>query len=398
MAVRRLPNGKWLARVFLDYGGPKGRRRDTSMVFDGELDAKAWEVAQAKQKKKGEATPRTRETIRQYLESWLDCGLTGRNIRERTWDGYAWLVRRYILPNVPAVRLDQFGTRHVRTLAATLLKQRVARGKTPKAGEEDQRPMLSRTTVKDALRALSVAMSDAVEEGLIGENPLKRMAKRIRLPQGDPKEVPWLGREELRALIDSGRDDPLTPLWGLLAYSGLRPGEGLGLLWENCDLEGGVIRVEWSLTPGKGSAEPTLTRPKTHRSRRTVPIPGEAVALLEAHRRRQEIERIVAGSKWVDRGFVFCGPMGEPLRHDGLARRLAKACKRAKVPVVSPYGLRHGHASLLLEAGVPLVSVSRRLGHSTISLTADTYTHERDETQVRAAEQFGAFMAPKGLT
>jgi integrase len=393
MAIRRLPNGRWLARVFLDYNGPNGKRRDASKVFDDETEAKAWEVVQEQQKKRGEATTRTRESVRQYLTRWLDDGLVRRDVRERTRRGYAEDLRRYVLPNVPAVRLDQFGRRHVRMLAATLLKQQVRRGGKVK----DDALTLSTTKVRHALAALSAAMGDAMDDGLIRENPVTK----IRLPKRERTEGRWLDRGQVRALLDANRDDPMVALWGLLAFTGMRPGEALGLRWEMVDLDGASLRVEESLTPQKAAPGWTLTPPKTARSRRRIPLSAEVVRLLDAHRSRQSVERIIAGSAYEDfgaGGFVFSGPTGSPMREDGLARRLAATCARAKVATVTPYALRHTAASLMLAAGTPLVVVSRHLGHTTIGLTADTYSHLTSELQQQAVEQLSAYMAeaPKG--
>lgn len=386
MAIQRLANGRWLARVFLDYHGPGGRRRDTSKVFDSEVDAKEWAVAQERAKQRGEAQPRTRMTVRSYLERWLDEGLSDRDIRERTKAGYRADLKRYILPNVPSVRLDQFGRQHVRRIVATLLRQKVKRGK-----ERE----LSVRKIRHALTALRVAMADAIDDGLLrGENPVHE----IRLPSGERRQGQWLDRAKAQALLAANGDDPLLVLWALLLYCGCRPSEALALRWENVDLERGLLRVEESLTPRKGDPAWVLTEPKTQRSRRSLPIPAEVVRLMESHRSRQQVERIVAGSAYQDHGaggFCFAQGNGAPLREDGLARRLAAACTRAKIETVTPYQLRHTAASLMLAAGVPLIVVSRHLGHSTVTLTADVYGHLTSELQEQAMEQLSAYMASK---
>ena len=155
----------------------------------------------------------------------------------------------------------------------------------------------------------------------------------------------------------------------------MRQGELLGLKWEDVDLGSGTVRVRRTLTLARGS--PRLTEPKTRGSRRSIALTTSAAVALERHRERQEAERAAAGDKWREHGLVFPTRVGTPKRRDNLHDKSWKPLlRRAGLPHSTRFhDLRHTCATLLLTKGVHPKIVSEMLGHSSISITLDTYSH-----------------------
>jgi integrase len=154
----------------------------------------------------------------------------------------------------------------------------------------------------------------------------------------------------------------------------MRQGELLGLGWEDVDLQARVVRVRRTLTLAKGG--PRLTEPKTRGSRRSIRLTDSAVEALERHRGCQEAERDARGDGWNTWGLVFCTRRGTPVRRDNLHDKHWKPLlQRSGLPDIRFHDLRHTCATLLLTKGVHPKIVSEMLGHSSIAITLDTYSH-----------------------
>jgi integrase len=165
---------------------------------------------------------------------------------------------------------------------------------------------------------------------------------------------------------------------------GLRQGEALGLRWQDVDLEAGTLRVEHGLQRIGGRLQ--LVPTKSTRSRRTVLVPTLVTDALRAHRTRQLEERLLAGGRWHDGGYVFSSTIGTPIDAAELRRAFAAILRRAGLPVIRFHDLRHSAASLMLAQGVAARVVMETLGHSSYSLTMDTYSHVLPALQRQAAD------------
>ena len=168
--------------------------------------------------------------------------------------------------------------------------------------------------------------------------------------------------------------------------TGLRPGELLGLRWSDVDLDKASIAVQQSAgrMPGEGVS---FRIPKTRRSRRAVALSRETVAVLRRHRTSQHEERLRAGAAYTDHGLVFQTAIGTPVDPSNLRRVWRSIVKSVGIGHVRFHDLRHTHASLMLKQGTHLKVVSERLGHASIAVTADIYSHVDPGLQAQAAEQ-----------
>jgi integrase len=190
-----------------------------------------------------------------------------------------------------------------------------------------------------------------------------------------------LTREQAQTFLSQVAGDRLEALYVLALATGARQGELLGLRWEDVDLEAGRLAIRHTLSRIDGS----LGDPKTARGRRTVPLPPFVVTSLREHRRRQLEQRLAAGRRWVDGGFVFTTRTGTALHSKNVLRAFQAALERAALPRVRFHDLRHSAATLLLAQGVSIHEVSWMLGHASIAITADTYGHASEASERRTA-------------
>ncbi len=191
-------------------------------------------------------------------------------------------------------------------------------------------------------------------------------------PRVPYRAVSVLTPAQCRTLLDRARGDRLEALYVVTLSLGLRRGEVLGLRWPDVDLDAKRLVVAAALQRVKGEGL-LLVETKTARSRRVVP--EVCVSTLRAHRVRQIQDKLVAGSRWIEMGFVFTTGIGTPLEGETVARRLHKLLVEAELPRLRFHDLRHSAASLLLAQGVAPRVVMDVLGHSQISVTMNTYSH-----------------------
>ena len=178
----------------------------------------------------------------------------------------------------------------------------------------------------------------------------------------------------------------------------MRPQEYLALKWSDTDFEKGTATVQraivWKREKGGGWQ---FAEPKTPKSRRTMPLPTSTVKALVEHKRQQGIERLRLGSEWEDNGLVFPTTIGTPYTLSSLTNKWFKpALIKAKLTGFTLYSLRHTHATLLLANGENVKVASERLGHSTIVLTLDTYTHVLPDMQQGAADRIEKLLFKTG--
>ena len=223
--------------------------------------------------------------------------------------------------------------------------------------------------------------------GLVSRN----VAKLVDPPRVPRHEIEPLTPEQARRLIEAAAEDRLRALWVTALATGLRQGELLALRWEDVDLDGRkTLRVRHTLARVDGKLE--LLQPKTDRSRRSVSLPEVVVTALRAHRTRQRMERLVAGSRWQDTGHVFATTIGTPIEAARVTRSFALALERAGLAHIRFHDLRHAAATFLLAQGFTLEDVKNLLGHSSIVLTSNTYGHVLEQRHHQVARGMDAVL------
>ncbi len=307
-----------------------------------------------------------RLTLGRYLTRWLEDTARLR-LRPSTHSLYTDLVRLHVSPRLGGVLLKTLRPEHVTALLSAMERD----GKAPRL-----RQMV--------YALLHTALRDAVKTGLLARNP----AAAVDRPRVPRKEIRALDPAQVRKLLDAAQGDPLEALYVLAVASGLRLGELLGLQWGDLDLDGGGLHVRRTLVEATHTGKLTLAEPKTTRSRRRVELPAFAVTALRAHRTR-------LGAVPHPGRLVFTDHRGGPLRRSNLPRRSFKPLlRRAKLPEATRFhDLRHSAATLALAAGTHPKVVQEMLGHASIALTLDTYSHTIPSLGREAADRLDALLA-----
>jgi integrase len=347
--VSRRKDGSWMARYTVQT--PTGRKRKV-LYAKSQAEARRKLTEAIADRDRGLTYDAEGLTLEEYLARWLEDSVRG-SVKVNTYQSYGSLVRLHVCPTLGSTKLSALTPAHVQTLYRAKLDEGLA----PK-------------TVKFIHTTLHRALRQAVRWGLVPRNA----AAEADPPRVVTPEMRPLSPVQARTLLQAARGNRLEALYVLAVTTGMRQGELLGLGWEDVDLEGRVVRVRRTLTLAKGG--PWLTEPKTPKSRRQIRVTSGTVEVLGRHRVRQEVERSASGDRWDDRDLVFRTRRGTPIRRDNLHDKHWKPLlRRAGLPDIRFHDLRHTCATLLFTKGVHPKIVSEMLGHSSISLTLDTYSH-----------------------
>lgn len=342
--VYRRADGRWEAAL-----GVGGRRQ--RYVGPSQRDVRTRLVAARRAVEQGIVVSGSSQRVDEYLRQWLEHSVRP-SVRWTTHRAYSLCMRR-LSPLVGHLRLTALTPQAVQAAYAALLHQG-----------------LSRRTVEQTHTVLHRALRQAVLWGLMFRNP----TEAVTVPRPSRREMQTLTEEEVGRLFQASRGHRLHALWALLATTGLRIGEALGLLWSDVDFASGRLVVNRALQrqPGIGYV---FVEPKTAKSRRTVYLAQGTLASLAEHRRRQREDQLAAGPEWNNSGLVFTTPVGRPVDGTWAIKWFHRALEEAGLPRLRLHDLRHTAATHLLRRGVHPKVVQELLGHSTISLTLDTYSH-----------------------
>jgi integrase len=292
-------------------------------------------------------------TVGEYLGRWLSDSIRG-TVRISTFERHEQIIRGHLTPALGRVKLKTLTPAHVRSLH----REKLDSG-------------LSPATVRKIHSTLHKALSQAVADGLIPRN-----AADVKAPRPAPEEMRPLSETEARTFLEAAREaeDRFEALYILAITTGLRRGELLGLRWDDADLERGTLRVGRALVREGGRY--VVGETKTKRGRRRVNLTPRTVAALKAHRRQQLEERVRNSGLYDDRGLIFATNVGTPLNPENLVKRSFKPLlAKAELPEIRFHDLRHTCATLLLGRSVHPKIVQELLGHATIAMTLDTYSH-----------------------
>jgi integrase len=287
-------------------------------------------------------------------------------VRPSTSRAHEQHLRDYILPALGPIKLREIAPSAVERLMGTIL----SKGR-------------SASTARAVRTTLGQVLHDAQRDGLIVRNA----ASLARPPRVERHELRILTAGETRQLLDGVAGDAMGPLVVVAATTGLRLGELLGLSWADLEIDGAqpTLTVHRSMARAAGRNRYALAEPKTGRSRRTIELGSTTTRALRRQKARQAADQLAAGPAiWQNVDLlVFTDELGRPLHPWAVSRAFSAALKRLSLPHVRFHDLRHGVASLLLVQGVPLRLVSEQLGHSSIAITGDIYSHI-DREQKRA--------------
>ena len=351
--IIRRGDRKFLIRIYLGLDANGKRKYHNQTIHGTKKEAQQALTDLLLKQDKGQLAGPVVTTLNAYLDHWLETAARPR-LRPKVFLEYAAQLVRYVRPALGSMRLSQLSPLAIQGLYGGML----ARG-------------LSVRTVRLAHAILRNALRQAVKWRILASNP----ADAVDLPKQQRKEMLAMTEAEAARFLAATAGGPWHELFALLLSTGLRPSEAIALRWTDLDLPGDRLMVQRKATRVGGRW--LYEEPKTSKSRRTIDLPQEITKLLN--------ERVRDGD------LVFSNGRGEPpdLRTVTLYH-FKPALERAGLPIsIRLYDLRHTHATLLLLAGIHPKIVSERLGHSSITITLDTYSHVLPGMQKESADTVG---------
>ncbi len=321
---------------------------------------------------RGTYVEKSRQTVSEFVTEWL--AAIEPTVRPATHYSYARNLRLHVLPYLGSALLIAVDAGTLNGLYAQLL----AEGRKNHEGGG-----LSPRSVRYVHTIVHRVLKDAVKWGRLARNPAGA-ADPPRTASSGSAMATWTG-EELRSFLAGTSADRLYAAYLLLATTGMRRGEALGLRWTDLNLEAGQASVRQTVIAVHHVVQ--LGTPKTAKGRRTVSLDAVTVTALREHRKRQAAERLQMGAGWHDLDLVFPRIDGTPLHPERFSRSFNDRVRQLGLPRIRLHDLRHGWATLALSAGVHPKVVQERLGHANISITLDTYSHVAANLHGDAAEK-----------
>lgn len=359
-SVRRLPSGRWQWRASVELANGEVKR------VAGTVDTKT-EAEEALSRARTDAargqfsvTPKT--TVEEYVRAWHDLRKDGQAAKYS--HGQKNLIETHIVPGLGKRRLATVTPRDLEAFYAGLQHR-------DKRREETLGQPLSDSMKRQIHNVLRQAFAEAVRHGDLTRNPADVARPRYtREAAQDETAKAWTEEEAARFYAVARRDRRGVAFCFMLA-TGLRIGETLGLRWENVDLGVGRVHVREGLVSLSGKAH--RTTPKTARSRRTVTVGGDALAILREMPQRVALDREAQGEKYVGSDAVFTSSRGRPILPDNVYKLMRALCEQAGVPYRGTHVLRHSFISIQGQHGRPVEVISAHVGHARASFTQDRY-------------------------
>jgi len=360
----------WYVRLFIGRDADGKRKYFNKTIHGTKKDAQMFLTAKLREKDLGVFVEPAAMPLNQFLDRWLS-DIAKNKLRARTFENYVSLLRNHIREKMGLKRLSDLQSYEVQKVYNDMKKA----GYSPK-------------TIRHAHNVLSSALKQAVKWKMLANNP----CDVCELPRMEKTEMKYFTPKETAKFLDAAKDDKYFAVFLAAIETGMRPEEYLGLQWKDVNFENKVLSVRRAVVVTKGGGF-IFTEPKTKKSRRSIPISNSLIAALKAHRREQLKERLKIGGNYQNLDLVFASEIGTPMLHQNLTRRHFKPIRdKAELPKIRLYDLRHTTATLLLSAGENPKVVSERLGHASIVLTLDTYSHVLPTMQKEATKKIEKLM------
>lgn len=349
--INRRKNGTYEARITIEGGQRKSIYGKTRKEVQEKLKVALREQQQ------GTLVTAPQQKLEQFLHDWLE-DTQKHSVRPRTFERYEEIVRLHIVPVLGHHYIQKLTPQQVQAFYTKKMKEGY-----------------KAITVASFHNVLHKALDMAVRWNLVAKN----VCDLVSPPRIQKFEIQPLTVEQVRKLLEATHGHPMEAMFKLALATGMRRGELMGLKWQDINLAAGTLQIRRILTrvpskmPGKGFVE---SEPKTQKSRRSIVIASLALEALKRHREKQLEAKAKAGRLWQEHDYVFCTSIGTHLNPTtDMLEPLQALLEKAGLPHIRFHDLRHSAATLLLSQGVHPKVVQELLGHSTISMTMDVYSH-----------------------
>jgi len=302
--------------------------------------------------------------MKDYLERWLS-DYAKPNLSPRSYDRYIGIINKYLIPELGSIHLTQLRPEHLQKHYTSGLNSG-----------------LSARTVRYHHALIHIALQTAVKWGWINRN----VADAVDPPRFERSVMQTWNEDEVNRFLEAAKESHYYPLFYTALFTGMRRGELLALRWQDVDFIYSQIYISRSLHQLRNGSY-IFTQPKSEKSRRTIALSSSLFFVLSEHRQVKETEALLMGQYLSDTDLVF-NNLGKPLRPNTVTYAWQRIAARNGVKVIRLHDARHTHASLMLKQGIHPKIVQERLGHASIQMTLDTYSHVAPGIQQAAAESF----------
>jgi len=368
----------WSARhwtIIVDVGKDPvtGKRKQLSQTFKGTHKEAERELSHILTMiESGKGVKPIKLTLGQYLNQWLD-EYAKVNTTPRTYQRYKEIVRDNLIPALGSIPIMDLKPYHIQSYYTKALE----------SGRKDGKGGLSAKTVTHYHRVLFEALKYAVKHEMIFRN----VAETVTPPKPKAKKITVIDSQGVNRLLEAVKDSFYYPIFYAAVYTGMRRSELLGLRWQNVDLDFLTISVTETLHRLNDSSY-FYGEPKSKRGKRSIAISPSVALLLREYKAKQQADRLLLGVQLTDNDLVFSMPDGSPMSPHAVTWAFVNLRNKLGFAGLRLHDLRHTHATLLLKQGVHPKVVSERLGHSTVGITLDTYSHVLPGLQEAAAVGF----------
>lgn len=361
-----------LYSIVIDIGRDnKGKR--VQKWFSGYKTKKEAQIAQAKiitEIENNNYINTEKITLAEYLLNWLD-SYVDVNLSKTTAEGYRTHIEKHINPNIGHIPLQKLQAINIQKLYDEKLKD----------GRLDGKGGLSAKTVIAIHRTLRKALNQAYKLQMINKN----VADMVELPKKKSYQAKTLNDEDIPAFINAFKDTEIYISVMLALSLGLRRGEALGLRWKDIDFKGKTITINQTILHIKSGY--VFHNPKTEKSHRSILISDLVIKLLINQKKKQNENKLMLGQAYNDYDLVTCRADGTPINPATFSHMFSTVLTKNELPNIRFHDLRHTNATLMLKSNIPAKIASERLGHSTIGITLDLYSHVLKDMQEEAVNK-----------
>lgn len=289
------------------------------------------------------------------------------------------MINQHLIPKLGKVLLTELRPDHLQNYYSHLLID----------GRCGTSTGLSARTVKHHHTMMHKALQTALEWGLVSRN----VADAVKPPRARRPDMLTWSEPEIIRFLEAAKSTPYYAMFHTVLFTGMRRSEFLALKWSDVDFIYSQLHVNRGLHHLRDGSY-VFTEPKAAKSRRTIALTPSTALILRGHREKQEALRAMLGARLTDDDLIFSLPDGKPHRPNTITRAWTILAAQCGVKVIRLHDARHTHASLMLKQGVHPKIVQERLGHATISITLDTYSHVAPGLQEAAAAGFDNMLYP----
>lgn len=364
--IRKRKDGRWEGRYTAGINPENGKQIFKNVLGKTQAEVKEKLKKALADSQKLDLAKQGKYTVGTWMDAWFE-NVAKIKVRPSSHQTYRGYIDNHIKPNIGNIPLEKLTTMELQKLYRKLLTS----GRVDRIEAEKQPKGLSAKTVRNINQVISSAMDLAVAQKIILENPTNACS----LPRVGHKEMQTISAEQLQSFQEEAKRSGVYEMYYIELSTGLRRGELLGLKWEDIDMKQDIIRVRRQISRINGKiVEAPL---KTKNSYRAVTISPQAIEVLKAQKKKTNDE------------YVLPSPNGGPISPDSVNNMLHRVLDRAGIPRVRFHDMRHTFATLALQNGVDIKTVSGMLGHFSAGFTLDTYAHVTTAAQKEAAETMG---------